>query len=402
MLASLALLVAIAPADPLAQGFVSPPKSALPHTWWHWMNGNVTKEGITADLEAMKQVGIGGAQMFTVDQGIPAGPAGYMGPKWRELTTHAIKEAGRLGIELCLHNCAGWSSSGGPWIKPEDAMQVLAWSEAKIQGPQRFSDLLPQPKAPQVYAKVDYTRDIAVYAFRTPEKDTPRPTDFLARTGVVRGDGLKPDFSGAASPIGDTIDLTDKLDKDGRLTWDAPAGNWTILRMGHVPTGKNNHPAPPEGDGLEVDKLSKEALDKHWNGMMAKVIADAGPLAGKVLNNGLIDSYEVGGQNWTPKFRQEFQRLRGYDPMPYLPVVAGFTVGSKETSERFLWDFRRTIADLFAANYFGHFGELCHRAGLQFSVEPYGNGGFDNLQSGSTADIPMGEFWVNGMAMETI
>jgi hypothetical protein len=402
MLAPLALLVSISqPADPLAAGFQNPPASARPHTWWHWMNGNVTREGITADLEAMKEVGIGGAQMFTVDQGIPAGPAGYMGPKWRELTAHAVKEAARLGLELCLHNCAGWSSSGGPWIKPEDAMQVLAWSKAEVQGPKAFSDSLPRPEAPQVYAKVDYYRDIAVYAFRTPETDPKRPADFLARTGVVRGDNLKPDLGSTAEAISDVVDLTGHLTPDGHLDWQVPEGRWTILRMGHVPTGKDNHPAPPEGDGLEVDKLSREALDKHWNGMMAKVLADAGPLAGKVLNNSLIDSYEVGSQNWTPKFRQEFQKRRGYDPMPYLPVVAGFTVGSKDTSERFLWDLRRTIADLYAANYFGHFAELCHRAGLKFSTEPYGNGGFDTIQSGSTADIPMGEFWTAGAAMET-
>ncbi len=156
MLAALFLLSTLRPSqnDNLAAGFQNPPLSVRPHTWWHWMNGNVTKEGITADLKAMKQVGIGGAQMFTVDQGIPAGPAGYMGPKWRELTAFAVREAGRLGLELCIHNCAGWSSSGGPWIKPEHAMQVLAWSELKVTGPSTFSQALPAAKAPRVYAYV--------------------------------------------------------------------------------------------------------------------------------------------------------------------------------------------------------------------------------------------------------
>lgn len=390
------------PSDSLAEGFRNPPASARPHTWWHWMNGNVTKEGITADLEAMKEVGIGGAQMFTVDQGIPAGPARYAGAKWRELTAHAVREAGRLGIELCLHNCAGWSSSGGPWIEPADAMQVLAWSETKVEGPTAFSNKLPQPEAPRVVKRVDYYRDVAVYAFRTPEKEPVRPENFLARTGVIRGNALPPDLTGGTGePIANVVDLTKRLTADGRLDWQVPAGKWTILRMGHVPTGKNNHPAPPEGDGLEVDKLSREAMAKHWKGMMAKVIADAGPLAGKVLNNALIDSYEVGGQNWTPKFREEFRKRRGYDPIPYLPVTAGFTVGSKANSERFLWDFRRTIADLFADNYFGYFAELCHKAGMQFSTEPYGDGNFDTIQSGSTADIPMGEFWTSGWYIES-
>lgn len=403
MLSTLALaaLLLPKPADSLAEGFRNPPASARPHTWWHWMNGNVTKEGITADLKAMKEVGIGGAQLFTVDQGIPAGTAPYMSAKWRELTAHAIKEAGRLGIEVCLHNCAGWSSSGGPWLKPQDAMQVLAWSEAKTSGPKRFNEKLPQPEAPRVVSKVPYYRDIAVYAFRT-QPTPPKPEGFLARTGVVRANGLVPNPEMEhGAPLEGFVDLTSHLRPDGRLEWEVPEGEWTILRMGHVPTGKDNHPAPPEGTGLEVDKLSREALKKHWDGMMAKVIADVGPLAGKVLNNGLIDSYEVGSQNWTPKFREEFRKRRGYEPTPFLPAVAGYTVGTVDRTERFLWDFRRTIADLFADNYLGYFAELCHRSGMQFSTEPYGDGNFDNIQAGSTADIPMGEFWNAGWSIET-
>ncbi len=394
--------------DPLARGFATPPLSARPHTWWHWLNGNVTKAGITADLEAMKQVGIGGAQMFTVDQGVPAGPAKYVGPLWREMTAYAVKEAARLGLELCIHNGAGWSSSGGPWIKPEYAMQVIAWSRVNVNGPQHYSETLPPIKAPQVDSVVNYHKDIAVYAYRTPsEGDTQgAKTDrFLDKTGVNRGDGLtidtSPTASGMAIPSSELITLTKHLDSSGRLTWDVPEGAWTILRVGHVPTGVHNHPAPPEGDGLEVDKLSKEALDTHWAGLMAKVVADSGKLSGKVLNNVLIDSYEVGDQNWSPKFREEFLHRRGYDPLPFLPVITGCTIDSREKSERFLWDLRRTIADLYADNYFGHMAELCHKNGLLFSTEPYGNGGFDNIQAGGTADIPMGEFWLGGGTLET-
>ena len=365
------------------------------------MNGNVTKEGITADLEAMKKVGIGGAQMFTVDQGIPAGKAGYMSLEWRKMTAFAIEEANRLGIELCIHNCAGWSSSGGPWITPEDAMQVLAWSQTKVSGPGPVAVTLDRPKAPQVYANVDYYKDIAVYAIPEGVPQAQVRDEMLGRTGVVRWDGLQPKVGSSQETPGTRIlDITQYV-TDGKLNWNAPGGNWTILRMGHVPTGKDNHPAPPEGDGLEVDKLSRTALDHHWAGMMAKVISDVGPLAGKSLNNALIDSYEVGSQNWTPKFREEFMRLRGYDPMPYLPTIAGFTVGSTDVSERFLWDLRKTIADLYAENYFGYFGELCHKNGLKFSTEPYGNGGFDSIQAGSKADIPMGEFWLGGGAMDS-
>lgn len=404
MLAALAALVlsSATPVDSLQASFQNPPPSARPHTWWHWMNGNVTKVGITKDLEAMKEAGIGGAQMFTVDQSIPAGPAGYNGKLWRELTAWAVKEADRLGIELCIHNCAGWSSSGGPWIKPEDAMQVVAWSTVVTEGGRHVSMTLPPVKAPQVYADVAYSKDIAVFAVKGSSPFQRRPDDFLARTGVVRGDGLQPDLSPSILPVNEIVDVTSRFN-GGKLEWDAPAGEWTILRLGHVPTGKDNHPAPPEGEGLEVDKLSKSALEKHWMGLMANVIHDAGPLAGKSLKDALIDSYEVGGQNWTPAMREDFKRLRGYDPSPYLPALAGFVVDSPEKTERFLWDYRRTIADLFATNYYGRFAELCHSVGMVASSEPYGNGGFDNIQAGSKADIPMGEFWIpNGMASESV
>src|SRR3954470_8982082 len=99
---------AAAAEDPLTQGFPSPPDSAKPHTWWHWMNGNVSKEGITADLEEMKRGGVGGAQILVADCDIPAGSVSFMSAPFREMVKHAASEADRLGLELCIHNCAGW------------------------------------------------------------------------------------------------------------------------------------------------------------------------------------------------------------------------------------------------------------------------------------------------------
>ncbi len=394
--------------DVLADGFKTPPPSARPQTWWHWMDGNVTKKGITADLEAMKQVGMGGAQMFSVSQDIPSGPVKYGGTQWRAMTAFAVKEAARLGLELCLHNGDGWSSSGGPWVKPEDGMQVVAWSTVKVKGPVAVSQTLPPVAAPRVVSAVPLARDIAVYAYRTPaagDEVVPRPKDFLQKTGVERGDGLHVDLTPLAQDVAirasDVVMLTDRLGKDGHLVWQVPEGDWTILRMGYVPTGVHNHPATREGDGLEIDKLSKEALDRHWAALVGKVVSDVGPKGTKTLNNVLIDSYEVGDQNWTPKFREAFRNRRGYDPLPFLPVIAGRIIDDKEKSERFLWDLRRTIADLYADNYYGHMAALAHQNGMMFSTEPYGDGGFDTMQSGARADIPMGEFWLGGSAMET-
>src|SRR5262249_24728657 len=144
----------------LAAGFRSPPESAKPHTWWHWMNGNVTREGITADLEAMKRIGLGGAQIFNVSESIPEGPIAYNSAASRDMVKFAAQEAQRLGLELCIHNCSGWSSSGGPWVQPQDAMQTVVVSETHAQGPARFGKELAQPRTSH-----GFYRDIAVLAF---------------------------------------------------------------------------------------------------------------------------------------------------------------------------------------------------------------------------------------------
>jgi len=147
----------------LARGFVNPPHSAKPHTWWHWMYGNITKEGITADLEAMQQIGLGGAQIFNVDSGVLPGPVPFMSPEWREYFKFAIQQANRLGLEMCVANCAGWSSSGGPWNTATNAMQRLTSSETRAQGPAVFDAVLPQPEV-----SLGFYRDIAVLAFKAP------------------------------------------------------------------------------------------------------------------------------------------------------------------------------------------------------------------------------------------
>ncbi len=377
--------------DALASGFVAPPGSARPHTWWHWMNGNVTRAGITADLEAMKRVGVGGAQIFNVSEGIPDGPVRFMSPEFKGMIHFAASEAQRLGLELCLHNCAGWSSSGGPWNTPANAMQFVTSSEQKVSGPQHFEAALAQPNT-----QLGYYQDIAILAFPTPAQGFAIP-NLNTKAAFERGDNIEPAQGPEAPPEAvvkraSVVNLTSRF-QGGKLSWDVPEGNWTILRIGHTPTGQTNHPAPPEATGPEVDKLSKSALDAHWNGMMQPLLDEIGPLAGKSVNNSLIDSYEVGNQNWTPLFRQEFQQRRGYDILPYLPIFMGRVVDSVAVSERVLWDIRRTVADLMDENYFGHFAQLCHQHGLKMSTEPYGNGPFEDMTAGSAADIPMGEFW---------
>ena len=145
---------------------------------------------------------------------------------------------------------------------------------------------------------------------------------------------------------GDVLDLSAKMTA-GKLDWEAPPGEWIVLRIGHTANGRTNAPATDEGRGPACDKMSASAMDAHFAGMVAKLLDDVGPLAGKSFTGVEIDSWECGQQNWTPGFRDEFRKRRGYDLLPLLPVMAGGRiVESLDVSERFLWDVRRTIADL--------------------------------------------------------
>ena len=398
LLGLLAFMGSVSAQDNLAGNFAKPPDSARPWVYWFWLNGNITREGITADLEAMKRVGIGGALIMEVDQGAPRGPVDFVGPHWRELFKHAVAEAGRLGLEINMNDDAGWNGSGGPWIMPEQSMQKVVWTETELSGPRHFDGKLPQAEANH-----GFYRDIAVLAFPTPGDY--RIPDIKFKALYERRDvppaaetHVPPEMAIAPARL---TDLTARLDKDGRLAWDVPAGKWTIMRLGHTGTGVENAPAPATGRGLECDKLSREGIEAQFAGMMAKLIADVGPAAGQALVATHIDSWENGAQNWTARMREEFRARRGYDPIPYLPALSGRVVDNLEVSERFLWDLRQTVTDLLVENYAGHMAKLAHEHGMRLSIEAYG-GPCDDITYGGRADEPMGEFWIGGGAFETL
>jgi hypothetical protein len=129
----------------VAVAFAQPPDAVRPHVLWHWMNGNISKEGITLDLEAMHRVGIRGAHIYNAAPSIPSGPVRFMTLEWRELSRHALQEADRLGMEIGFHDCAGWSSSGGPWVPVEQSMMELTWNETRVDGGVVFDVVLAQP-----------------------------------------------------------------------------------------------------------------------------------------------------------------------------------------------------------------------------------------------------------------
>ncbi|MDB6057212.1 MAG: hypothetical protein JWO95_1056, partial [Verrucomicrobiales bacterium] len=311
----------------LEQLFRDPPKSARPWTYWFWINGNITKEGITADLEGMAKVGIGGVLIMEVANQktmAPTGPVAFASPEWRELFKHAVNECARLGLQMNMNNDAGWCGSGGPWITPQLSMQKLVATNITVTGPQHVVRKIQQPPS-----TLDYYRDVKVLAY--PAVDRPLHT---AKSAV--------------------LDITDKMSTDGTLTWDVPAGKWKICRIGCTTTGQKNKPAPESGTGLECDKFNPHAAEVHFNNFINKLADDVGPNLGKVLTTTHIDSWEVHSQNWTARMPEEFRKRRGYDLTPWLLAVTGrVIVENDEQTARFQRDYLRTEMELNDEYYAG-------------------------------------------------
>ena len=190
------------------------------------------------------------------------------------------------------------------------------------------------------------------------------------------------------------LDISDKMDAEGNLVWNAPEGNWTIQRFGMTPTGTKNSPAAPQGKGYEIDKANKELAQFHYNqfiGELLKRIPEESKSAFKYV---IADSYEMGSQNWTDGYEKKFESKFGYNPKKYLPVFSGRIVESVEESDRFLWDLRRSVADAVANEYVGGLKEASNKDNLKLWLENYGHWGFPSefLMYGGQSDLVSGEF----------
>lgn len=194
------------------------------------------------------------------------------------------------------------------------------------------------------------------------------------------------------------LDITKFRLSDGTVTWNVPAGRWKIMQTGMTSTGQTNGPATPEATGLETDKMSKKHITAHFDAFMGEILRRIPPEDRKTWRIVVEDSYETGGQNWTDGLTEEFAAKYGYSPVPYLPVLKGDVVGSRNLSDRFLWDLRRMIADKVSYDYVGGLREVSHQHGLTTWLENYGHWGFPGefLQYGGQSDEVGGEFWSEG------
>jgi hypothetical protein len=410
-LVRLAVLVALGAAAATAQpqledGFRNPPSEARLRCYWWWLNGNVTREAITRDLEEMKAKGFAGA--IIVDAGgaeqrgnrqVPAGPR-FAGPEWRVLFRHALREADRLGLEMSLNILSGWNL-GGPTVKPESAAKHATWSRTQVRGPGRIERVLEAPMS-----KFGFYRDAAVVAYPLRNgTELPRPIRQMDLKAIFRESGMSmPPSESLLTDIearpgeedthaGQVVDLTARMDASGRLDWEVPAGEWEILRFGYTPSGAEVSTSSERWQGLAIDYLDPKAFETYWRDVVAPLVDDA--KSSKSLKYLVTDSWELGGVNWTPALREEFRARRGYDLLPYLPVFAGRLVESRDASNRFLNDLRRTVADLIADRHYKVFAAEAERSGLGIHPESGGPHGapIDALLDLGIGAFPQMEFW---------
>ena len=391
----------------LAEKFASPPGEAGMSCYWWWLNGVATAESITRDLEEMKAKGYGTASIidaggFNQVTGKPEPGKVFLSPEWMELYRHTVREADRLGIALAVNVTSGWNP-GGPYVTPELALKKLTWSETDVSGGGKVEVGLPQPPTWYMY------EDVCVQAVKkaregSPVRDAAIP--YWSAKAFYSGLGfqemfplekLSQDFyhdSGADTVRrAEIVDLTGHY--DGKtLTWDAPAGDWTVIRYGWTCTGAHTSTSSDGWGGLSLDHLNPDAFDA-FAGHVLEPLIRAAKEEGNSVKFLLTDSWEMGLVNWTNRFPEEFRKFRGYDLRPYLPVMTGRVVESPEVSNRFLQDVRRTVSDCILNYHYKLFRELANRNGML--IDPEAGGPcytpVDALEVMGACDIPHGEYW---------
>ena len=513
---SIAVIRTVKDSSDIVKLFQNPSKDARPQVWWHWMDGNVSKKGIRKDIEWMNRNGIGGFHQFDAG-GVNMPRAAkvklpYLSDGWKDAFRFALELADSLDMDVTIASAPGWSSTGGTWVKPDDAIKKLEWrsidtrgGKISVQMPALYNVVGPyqdyrtdndrievKPHGKDLYvlavrlsnsdksmnalgAQVSKSESMICVEFRKPQTikaltlksmamgSRPRsgkpecrnilecsddgvkwrkvcdiePTVLpyltmnippaCAQFFRVKGEKLESlelytvtkvnhcqelggfgvihdfwkyhtPYSKDAIRTSDVIDLTGKMTADGKLECTLPAGRWRIYRFGWSITGKVNHPASPEATGLEVDKLDPDAWMRYFRTYLDLYKEVAGGMLGeKGIRYLLVDSYEAGAYTWTPKMAEEFKARRGYDLLPWLPVLTGEIIGSSEMSERFLWDWRRTLGELFSENY-DRINDIAKEYDLAGRYTESHEGGRaytgDGMDPKIKATIPMAAFWM--------
>ena len=404
-LVTVALMATLLPiqADSLEDIFKSPPAAAKPGVMWMWMGSNLSKTGITQDLQALHDAGFGRTLMFSLADvttpyagGIGKSPTPELqafSEPWWALVRHAAQESKRLSLEFGMFNGPGYETSGGPWVTVDHSMQELCFSQTPVIGGKRQQLKLERPQ-------VD-PRAVQSFPLMNPDNGllenpvSPERTSFYRDIAVIAlpAEGL----------VGkeQAIVLTHLLASDGKLEWEVPQGCWVIYRFGHTTRATPMQPTQWQVRGFQCDKMSAEAVTFHLNALLGQVKRHLGDLIGTGFHSIHVDSYEAGDANWTPKMREEFATRRGYDLTPFLATFAKRIIGSEEESAKFQEDFKATIKDLHRDIHFAVTAKMIREAGLVFSCEPYGGPWRQNEVMPHVQQV-MTEFWTRNGTFEPI
>ena len=392
--------------------------------YWMWMNGNISKEGITKDLEYFKAAGIESAFIFDVWTGIDRGPVDHNSLEWLDAVKHACSEAQRLGLKLGIHNSPGYTATGGPWIKPEESMKELTWSVStkrmppvpahkmgfyrdlkifKVDSADEMQDITCRLEEDEsVVVTLSGIKPIIGFNLWRGEREKPLhphdgPRDYAPKLrvevsvdgyswqeiGVASGPALKardiPIYFSCDPVQGRYIRLTSNRGTNlTRIEVLAEKGSGTAYRrLGYTTNGQMVTAAAESGIGLECDKLSRVGINAHFNRYLRPLLDELKPYCGTTLTHILIDSWEAGGQDWTESLGLEY--LTTGEGKNWLTGGIGKKTRAKE--------------QLFMSEYLLPFKRLLEPYGLKLAGEPYGNGDFDRKEYGYAFDLPMSEYW---------
>jgi hypothetical protein len=367
----------------LSAGFVYPPNSSKPGAFWCWLNGDVTKESITYDLEEMKDKGMSGAEIWDIEMrnddeyefGIGSE---FLGDESVELIQHALAEGIRLDLRMGLIASSGWNA-GGAWVTPDWAAKALYTSEIEISGGQTYSGALPMPELAED-CPVDeignpiYSKEVAVIAI--------------------------PDHSDKKiNKLSDLVLLNDQF--DGKtLNWEVPKGNWTVLRFVCLNTGQHLIVPSPNSNGLFIDFFNPSATKRHLKYILDRL----GISKENAKESGLaymeFDSMELDEATaWTDAMDSVFKEHHGYDIIRYLPAFSGWEL--PEGNDQFLYDFKKTVSDQIIYSHYTTGRDFLAEYGMDLVAEAGGPGPpiwescpVDALKALGNVSVPRGEFWV--------
>ena len=340
---------------------------AKPWTFWNWKYGSVSRPGIHADLTGMKNVGMGGIWLMPVREAgerleFQDGVA-QLSPEFWKMMDYSFQLADSLDFNMGIHVLPG-----NPLVLPDESMQKVVWTDTIVKGGKKIEGLqMWQPesykdgKMQSAGSEGGYYQDIAAFAIRFKGKTGPawrNATDSAARSEAVPMTDVLPLKMEGGMVMGGMV--------NGILQNKLPKGSWCLLRMGHTSTGQT-HATDGKGMGLEVDRFSPAAVKKLFDSWYAPLLNRP---HGDVVSYLYIDPREWGSQNWGCQFAEEFKARRGYDLIPYLPVMAGVPLESASRYEQVQNDIRLTIEELVKEKFFQTFTRLAEEQYVEVSCEP--------------------------------